>query len=383
MPVKAQSKRTNTNSEGTIRYAVVGEGWISQAAVLPAFQHAKKNSQLTALVSGDPVKLKKLSKKYKIEHTYSYERYDECLRSGVVDAVYIALPNSMHRDYAVRAAEAGVHVLCEKPMARTEAECEEMIRACEDNDVKLMIAYRLHFEEANLRAVDIVKSGKIGAARIFDSVFTQQVEEGNIRLQKNLGGGTLDDMGVYCINAARYLFRAEPIEVFAVSARNEENRFAEVEEMTSAIMRFPDDRLATFVCSFGASGVSSYRVVGTKGDLMLNPAYDFVGERKHYLTIGDKKPRERTFPKRDQFAPELLYFSDCIIKNKTPEPSGQEGLIDVTIVRALYHSVETGLPVKLDNLDIKENRPNPDQEIIRPPVEQPEMVRAKSAANKR
>src|SRR5437762_5377228 len=314
MTGKPQNKSTNSNSKRTIRYGVVGEGWISQAAVLPAFQHAKKNSELTALVSSDPVKLKNLSKKYKVEHTYSYEQYDDFLRSGVVDAVYIALPNNMHRDYAVRAAAAGVHVLCEKPMARTENECEEMIRASENNDAKLMIAYRLHFEEANLNAVDIVKSGKIGELRIFDSVFTQQVEEGNIRLQKSLGGGTLDDMGVYCINAARYLFRAEPIEVFAVSARNEENRFAEVEEMTSTIMRFPDDRLATFVCSFGASAVSSYRVVGTKGDLMLNPAYAFAGERKHYLTIDDKT-RARTFPKRDQFAPELLYFSDCIIKN--------------------------------------------------------------------
>jgi len=360
-----------------VRYAVVGEGWISQAAVLPAFKNARKNSELAALVSGDSVKLNRLSNKYSVMRKYSYEQYDECLQSDDVDAVYIALPNSMHCEFAVRAAQAGVHVLCEKPMAVTEAECASMIRACEKNRVKLMIAYRLHFEEANLRAIEIIESGKIGEARIFDSVFTQQITEGNSRLRHVFGGGTLGDMGVYCINAARYIFREEPTEVFAFSAHSTERRFAEVEEMTSSIMRFPNDRLATFTCSFGTSSHSSYRVVGTTGQLLVEPAYDFIGKRNLRRIIG-KEVREWTFPNCDQFAPELLYFSDCILKDKEPEPSGYEGLLDVKIVEALYRSVGTGLPVQLSGFQRKKTRPKLDQLITRPAVKKPELINAKA-----
>src|SRR5262249_33982730 len=150
--------------------------------------------------------------------------------------------------------------------------------AADDNRVKLMIAYRLHFEEANLKAIEEVQAGRLGDARIFNSVFTLQVEAGNIRLRKETGGGTLYDIGIYCINAARYLCRAEPTEALAVTATRAEPRFHEIEEMTSAILRFPDDRLASFTCSFGAASVSTYRVVGTKGTLCVNPAYEFAGE---------------------------------------------------------------------------------------------------------
>ncbi len=174
-----------------IRYAVVGLGYISQIAVLPAFHHAQENSELVALVSSDPEKLKKLSRKYKVSRTYNYEKYADCLKSGEVDAVYIALPNNMHRAYAEGAAEAGVHVLCEKPMAMDETECEAMITATRDAGVRLMIAYRLHFERGNLRMMELLKSGKIGEPRIFTSVFSQQVKEGNSRLSGALAGGAI------------------------------------------------------------------------------------------------------------------------------------------------------------------------------------------------
>lgn len=367
---------SDLNSNHKVRYAVVGQGYISQVAVLPAFRHAADNSELRAIVSDDPVKLKKLSKKYGVERTYTYEQYDECLRSGEIDAVYIGLPNHLHREYTERAARAGIHVLCEKPMAVTEEDCEAMIRACEQSGVKLMIAYRLHFEEANLKAVEIVQSGELGEARIFNSVFTQQVEEGNIRVKKEDGGGTLYDIGIYCINAARYLFRAEPQEVFAWTANNGEPRFREIEEMTSAVMRFPGDRLASFTCSFGASDVSAYQVVGTKGSLRVNPAYEFASELKHQLTIGGKT-KKSTFSKRDQFAPQLIYFSHCVLDNTDPEPSGREGLADVRIIRAMYRSAATGNPEKLPPFEKKE-RPNMEQEMKRPAVSEPELVNARS-----
>jgi predicted dehydrogenase len=337
-PRERTTKRTSSASAGNhkVRYAVVGLGYIAQIAVLPAFAKAK-NAEFVALVSDDPKKLAKLGKKYNVPFRYSYDEYDACLCSGEVDAVYIALPNNLHREYTVRACRAQVHVLCEKPMAVTESDCEAMIAAAKEKRTRLMIAYRLHFEEANMKAVEIARSGKLGNLRAFNSLFTMQVKEGDIRLQKDLGGGTLYDIGIYCINAARYIFQAEPLEVFAWSTNNGEKRFEEVDEMTSAILRFPDERLASFTSSFGASDVSAYQIVGSEGDLRVDPAYEFAGDLKHQLTIKGKT-RERTFSKRDQFAPELLYFSDCVINGEEPEPSGREGLADVRIIRARWRA---------------------------------------------
>jgi glucose-fructose oxidoreductase len=341
--------------------------------VLPAFAHAQ-NSEITALVSDDPEKLEKLGRRYKVKHRFSYAQYDECLRSGEIDAVYIALPNHLHRSYSERAARAGVHVLCEKPMAVTEADCLSMIRAAEENGVKLMIAYRLHFEEANLRVIDLVQSGKVGDARLFNSVFTMQVKDGDIRLSpRELGGGTLYDIGIYCINAVRNIYGAEPMEVVAFSSNNGDPRFGQCEEMTSATLRFPGrERLASFTCSFGAADVGSYRVVGTEGDILMDPAYEYAGELVQRLTVNGKT-RERKFPKRDQFAPELVSFSDCILTGANPEPSGWEGLADVRVIQALYRSADTGQPVTLEPFD-KKDRPSLRQELSRPPVKKPDLV---------
>jgi glucose-fructose oxidoreductase len=365
-------------SRKKIRYAVVGLGHIAQIAVLPAFKHAQRNSQLTALVSGDPKKIEALAKKYRIRHAASYDQYDDLMRSGEIDAVYIALPNSLHAQYSIRATNAGIHVLCEKPMAVTAKECEAMIRAARRHHVKLMVAYRLHFEEANLKAIHLVKSGKIGEPRFFNSLFSLQVKEGNIRTRNDLGGGTLYDLGIYCINAARYIFHAEPQDVFAFSSRNGDGRFREIDEMTSAVLRFSNGRLCTFTSSFGAADTASYEIVGTRGHLRVDPAYEYAMALRHYLTIGGKTT-SRTFRKRDQFAPELLYFSDCIIKNQEPEPSGAEGLADVRIIEALYRSAASRKPI---NLTVKppRQRPTLKQEIRRPALGQAKLFRAESAS---
>lgn len=360
-----------------VRYAVVGLGHIAQVAVLPAFAHAQ-NSELAALVSDDPEKLAKLGQRYKVKARFSYDQFEQGLRSGVVDAVYIALPNHLHREYAERAARAGVHVLVEKPMAVTEEDCLSMIRVARENDVKLMVAYRLHFEEANLKAIDLVQSGRLGEPRLFNSVFTLTVKEGDIRLNpRELGGGTLYDIGIYCINAVRNLFGAEPMEVVAFSANNGDSRFLQCEETTSAILRFPGrERLASFTCSFGAADASIYRVVGSKGELVMDPAYEYAAALKQRVTINGRT-RQRSFPKRDQFAPELVSFSECILTGAAPEPSGLEGLADVRVIRALYRSADTGQPVILEPFS-KEDRPSLDQELRRPPVKKPELVNTES-----
>lgn len=377
--VKAKGYRNRDarkKNRNKVRYAVVGLGYISQDATLPAFLNAAKNSEVRALVTDDPMKARRLSSKYGVPLFYSYQEFDRCLQSGEIDAVYIALPNSMHHAYAVAAANAGIHVLCEKPMALDEVECEAMITAAEENGVKLMIAYRLHFERANLNAVQAIRSGKIGSPKIFSSLFTQQTAGGNIRLKRELGGGPVWDVGIYCINAACYLFQAEPEEVYAFATSGDDDRFREVEESATAVLRFPDARLATFSCSFGASAVSEYQVIGTKGNLRADPAYDFSQGLRLNVTVNGKS-RESVFPKSDQFAPELLYFSDCILNNREPEPSGREGLADVRIIRAIYESIETRRPVRVKATEIVA-RPSLEQEIHRPPVPEPQLVHAQN-----
>jgi predicted dehydrogenase len=370
------SRSAKRSVGGQVRYAVVGLGHIAQVAVLPAFAHAR-NSVLAGLVSGTPAKLKALARKYRIQRTWSYEQYDECLHSGAIDAVFIALPNDMHHEYAIHAARAGIHILSEKPLAVATKDCEAMIREAKKNRVKLMTAYRLHNEEANLRAAEIANSGKIGELRYFTSSFSFEVTDpDNIRLKKARGGGTVYDIGVYCINAARYIFRAEPIEVFAFSANNGQARFREVDEMSAAVLRFPGERLASFVTSFGSAETDFYEVVGTKGSLRLEPAFEYVGELAYTLKVGEKE-QKKTFARRDQFGAEISYFSRCVLQDREPEPSGEEGLIDVRIVEALYKSAKTGRPVKLGKFPGKA-RPSLAQQIKLPPIKKPDLVKVES-----
>src|SRR5580698_7777697 len=349
-PIKAPVHRNGSRKK--IRYAVVGLGHIAQNAILPSFVHARENSELTALVSDDPAKLRVLSRRYGVRNCFDYDDYEICLRSGEIDAVYIALPNNLHQNYCVRAAEAGIHVLCEKPLAVTEDECHNIIKACAENDVKLMTAYRLHFERGNLEAIDIIRSGKIGEPRIFNSVFTMQVSKGNVRTESAFGGGTLYDIGVYCVNAARYIFGDEPIEGFCLSATGGDSRFSKVEEMTSAILRFPQERIASFTTSFGAADTADFEVMGTKGRLRACQAYDYSMPVILEVTV-DGRTQRKLYPLRDQFAPELVYFSNCVLHDRQPEPSGIEGLRDVHIIRSLYQSSKSRSTVKLESIKRK------------------------------
>lgn len=359
-----------------VRYALVGAGNIAQVAVLPAFSHAGSNSELVAIVSGDEEKRRVLGERYGVEHLGGYEDFEDLLHSSGADAVYIALPNSMHREYTERAAQAGVHVLCEKPMALTAEDCEAMIAACEEAGVKLMIAYRLHFEEANLTSIELARKGNIGEPMIFSGLLTHQVRGGDIRQQAEVGGGALYDAGIYCVNAARYLFGTEPTEVFASSNVGSDPRSEGVDDTTTAILRFPDGKLAVFATSQVSSSVSSFRLIGTEGDVLVKEAFAYVGDRTLEITR-DGETETRTIASQDQFAPELLYFSHCLLEDKEPEPSGLEGLADVRVMQALEESAKTGRVVTLPPFSRGE-RPDPRQLIVRPAVEEPETVHAPS-----
>ncbi|MFP5384673.1 MAG: Gfo/Idh/MocA family protein [Bacteriovoracia bacterium] len=359
-----------------IRYAVVGLGHIAQAAVLPAFKNAKENSELAALVSGDQEKLKVVGDKYQVEKRYLYSEFEKCLRDGEVDAVYICTPNFYHRNIMETAAKYGVHVLCEKPMAVTTEDCLSMIGEAEKHHIQLMIAYRLHFEAANLEVIKRAHSKRIGDLKIFNSVFTMQVKDpGNIRLEEtDRGGGPLFDIGIYCINAARYLFKSEPLEVFAMSANSRDSRFKKTDESISCVMKFPDERLATFSISFGAFNSADYDLIGTKGRLRLEKGYHYATPMK-LITYEDKKIITKRYSKRDQFSPEIIYFSDCIQKKKKPEPSGEEGLADIKIIEALLLSIDLGSPITLDEIN-KKTRPNESLKMTKPSFLRPKLFHA-------
>ena len=242
-----------------------------------------------------------------------------------------------------------------------------------------MIAYRLHFETLNLAAIDLARRGDLGDLKFFNSSFSMMVRQGDIRMKTAYGGGTLFDIGVYCINAARNLFGAEPTEVSAISIDSGLATLAEIDETTAATLRFGDDRLATFMTSFHASDVSAYRIVGTKGaDLHADPAYEYAEGLEFRLTVDGKSTRTK-IGKRDEFAPELLSFSDCILKDRAPEPSGEEGLEDVRIVQALYESSRAGQPVKLRPFK-KKQRPTGRQRITRPGIRKPSLIKVQSAS---
>ena len=347
-------------SKNRVRYAVVGLGHFAQSAIIPAFAHAK-NAQLVAFVSGNKEKRETLARRYQVPIVATYHHYDELLESGDIDAVYIALPNFMHCDFAVRAANAGVHVLCEKPLAVTVKECQQMISAARRNRVKLMCAYRLHFERTTLTAAEVVRSGRLGDPKLFSSTFTQMVDPANTRFKPaHVGGGPIYDVGVYCLNAVRTMFGDEPTEVSCfVSPKN--LRKGAVEEQATVMLRFPDDKLATFGVSFVAHHDSRFEVIGEKGMLAQNPAYQHAEGLAQEITVGERTQKQ-FFPKRDQVAAEIVEFSTCVLNDREPEASGDEGLRDIRVIEAMFKSARSGRVVQLPKLAAKKHKPTMRQE---------------------
>ena len=362
--------------DSPVRFGVVGLGYISQVAFLPALKSSKKG-ELAALFSSDSVKLKKLGRKYRCKAQFSYADFAHGLQESGTEAVYIATPNTEHSEFAVRAAEQGVHVLCEKPLAATTADALRIVDACSSNGVKLMVAYRLHFEPATLQALEMIRKGKIGDPRTYFSSFSMQLSRGNYRGEADLGGGPLLDLGIYCINGVRNLFFENPSEVCAFDTRFEgSDRFKDVETNVVACLKFPSGRLATLCCSFETAGSSHLHIVGTRGVIWLAPAFDFSEALALFHRKGMRTKRS-VFKKRDQFIPLLEYFGECVRTGADPEPSGTEGVIDVRIIEAIRLSASTGEPVEL-NL-ASELWPTPEQKgAFHPPKPRVKLVHARA-----
>jgi len=330
-------------------WAIVGLGSLSINQILPAFAKCEK-SKVVAFVSGHPDKANKLALRYGVnkKNIYNYQNYDSIQDNPDVDVIYIVLPNGMHAEYTVRGLQAGKHLLCEKPMANTPAECQQMVDAGGKADRKLMIAYRCRYEPFNREAIRIAQSGDLGPTQMIlaDAGF-KAGDPSQWRLNKQLaGGGSMMDIGIYALNATRYLTGQEPAEVNAmIYSTPGDPRFKEVEEHVNFQLRFPSGILANCSSSYGYFHQSHFRVMGTEARLCLDPATWYSGLRMWIER--DNTIEQKDLPEVDHFATEMDHMSDCVMQNKQPLTPGEEGLRDLTIIAGIYEAARSGKTVKL------------------------------------
>jgi predicted dehydrogenase len=330
-------------------YAIVGLGMLSINEILPAFAKCEK-SKPVAFVSGHPDKANKLALRYGInpKNIYNYENYGTIKDNPEVDIIYIVLPNFMHAEYTIRGFQAGKHVLTEKPMAATPADCQQMIDAGRKAGKKLMVAYRCRYEPYNQEAIRIAHSGDLGPILVIEAdAGWNATNPDQWRLKKDLaGGGSLMDIGIYALNGSRYLSGEEPTEVNAMIYNVPgDPRFKEVEETVNFQLRFPSGTIANCTSSYGYYPTSHFRVIGTKGWLEMDPATWYRDQR---LKVGGTNGIvEQELPSRDHFALEMDHMSQCVMENKEPLTPGEEGLRDIKLMMAIYESAQTSKTVKV------------------------------------
>ncbi|GGB22719.1 glucose-fructose oxidoreductase [Sphingomonas metalli] len=330
-----------------VRYAVVGLGDISQSAMMPGIDHTG-NSKLVALVSGDKTKGHAVAKRWGVSDVYSYDDYGALLASGTIDAVYIGTPNWRHAEFAIPALKAGIHVLCEKPLEVSSEAGQAMVAAAKEGKAKLMTAYRLHFEPATLDAIARIRDGELGQLVGFTSCFGQMADPANHRVKNGIEAGPIFDMAPYPINAARYLFGDEPLEVVsAVGTRHPESGFPQDFDDTVAVtLRFSGGRLAQFTVSYFMNDVDAYTIAGTKGSINMSPGFGWQSALEQHRVIGTDKTHE-AFRQTDHFGGQMRYFSECILEDRDPEPDGEEGLADLRVIEGIVQALQTGQPQKL------------------------------------
>lgn len=356
--------RSNEASEGNaegplppnerVGFAVVALGRLSVEQILPAFGQAKK-SKLAALVSGSPDKLTMLGRQYGVrpEALLGYDKLEGLREMEDVKVVYVVLPNSMHKEYVLRAAAIGKHVLCEKPMATNSEDARAMIEACSTAGVKLMIAYRCRYQPHHLEVIRRAQSGDLGPIKLIDSINGQnQGDPEQWRLRKAMaGGGSLPDVGIYCLNAARAVTGEEPVEIEArINSPAGDPRFREVEESVAWILRFPSGAMANLSSSYGIHRASRLAIHLDGGNLLLDNAYPYKGQR---LTVRHAIEGRETetlveVPAKDHFALELDHMAECVLTGRQPNTPGEEGLRDMKLMEAIYRSADQRTVVRMD-----------------------------------
>jgi predicted dehydrogenase len=334
-----------------VGFALVGLGGLSLGQLIPAFRACKK-AKLTALVSGDAAKAQRIAQENGIDpkSIYNYKNFGRIAKNKDVQVVYIVLPNAMHAEFTVRAARAGKHVLCEKPMEVNVAKCQQMISECRHAKVKLMIAYRIQYEPMNREMQRLVRSKTFGDVKYIESADFQKVEKMEWRLSEKLSGsGAIGDLGVYCINTIRFLLGEEPVEIFAQTFRpSGDARFKEVDASAVWQMRFPSGLLANCACGFDGHDTKSYRVVADRGTFGMDPSFPYRGLK---MFASPNQPALPAIAETDQFVNELDHMADCVLNDREPYTPGEEGLQDQRIIEAILESAKKQRSVKLPKID--------------------------------
>jgi predicted dehydrogenase len=336
-------------SRRNVGFAVVGLGSIAQGSVLPAFSRSKK-ARLVAVVSRDGKKAARVARNFKAPAFYSLGEYAACLANPEVEAVYVATPQGEHARLTIQAAQAGKHVLCEKPLAATVQQSAQMVQACRRNNVLLMTAYRKYFEPGTRFLKKLIQAGEIGRIDVIHTAFSELHVPGK-SLQWLLdpelaGGGPLMDLGIYCVNTGRWLAGEDPVEVIAQAWKHDKLRFQQVEEGITFRMRFASGLVVQGSSSYGAVLSSLIYIQGTKGWVSMAPAFDFNEPRRLIGTIRGRDI-DRRFKVIDEFALELDAFASAIRNQRKIEPDGEQGHRDMIILQAIYESARSQMPVTI------------------------------------
>ncbi len=339
LPLRA---RMESESEGRkLRWCIVALGRISMGQFMPGLA-LSKTGEITALVSGHRGKAEQQAALYNVPSSaiYSYENFYQIRHNKEIDAVYIALPNSMHAEYTIRAARAGKHVLCEKPMATSLADCHAMIEACRRANVKLMIAYRCQYHPSHLKAIELIRTGAVGQVLTIESAFGFDIRPGEWRLNRKMaGGGPLVDVGIYCLNASRYLTGENPAEIKAyASVIDHDGRFTQVEENDGWTMKFPSGIVSSCSTTYGGLMDGYFRVFASKGWIHMD-GFNYDGMHlTAQLASGEKIDQPDPIRAPGQFTLEADYFAGCVWNDREPKTGGAEGLRDMTAISRIYES---------------------------------------------
>lgn len=328
---------TLSREDKRLGIALVGLGNYSTYQLAPALQETS-HCYLSGIVTGTPAKAEKWKQQYNMpeKSIYNYENFEEIADNKSIDVVYVVLPNSMHHEFVIRAAKAGKHVICEKPMALSVKECEEMINACKKAVVRLFIGYRLHSDPYHKTAMKFRTDGNSGIIYVQSEFGFNIGDPTQWRLKKSLaGGGALMDLGIYAIQAARYSIGTEPLSVTAQEYKTDNIKFSEVDESITWQMEFPGGHASNSYTSY-STYANRFYISMERRWLNLFPAYNYRGIK------GSTNNGELVFPKINQQAAQMDDFSKCILDGTESDASGEEGLKDLKVIEAIYKAVESG-----------------------------------------
>jgi D-xylose 1-dehydrogenase (NADP+, D-xylono-1,5-lactone-forming) len=318
-----------------IKWGILSTAQIAMEQLIPAIQRSE-NGEVYAIASSSG-KAKKVAEQLQIP--ISYESYDELLADPEVDAVYIPLPNNLHHEWTIKAANAKKHVLCEKPAALNAEQVAEMMFACKQNGVIFMEAFMYRFHPQHQKVKELLQENAIGdvkAMRTFFSFFIED-REGNIRMNPQLGGGALFDIGCYCINSLRYILEEEPLTLKVLVEPSTDG----VDTSAAGVLLFPNNVLATLVCSFDATFKGEYEIVGTKGTICVPYAYRPDLHSGQGIVQLYKEDEEIEFTiKADQYQLEVEHFANCILTNRQPDYSGENTLNNMRVIESLLRQID-------------------------------------------